>query len=101
MTTEAPFPLQDGVIDQGIRPVVSAFLKQGIRTTESCEGGEGHSFPEPTVRFAGLYGDGFKALGIAIDHGFPIANLRRSWTFLDGELSGPEWEMTFSKRLLG
>ena len=101
MTAETPFQPHDSVIDPGIRPVVSALLRDGIRTTESCEGGEGHSFPEPTVRFEGLYSEGFKALGTALYNGLPVVDLRRVWHMQDGELIGPEWEMTFSKRLDG
>ncbi len=28
----------------------------------------------------------------------PISKLRRTWSVVDGELTGPEWEMTFHKK---
>ncbi|SRR5216117_3392341 len=80
----------------------SASWENGIETTESCEGdwrwtpGRGrHSFPEPTITFAGGPAEGFRALGIALQHGLKVVALRRVWTVNDGEPTGPEWEMTF------
>ena len=67
----------------------------GIETFESCEGGPGHAFHEPTVRFHGQPAAGFHALGVAMDHGWPIASLRRTWAYVDSEINGPYWELTF------
>lgn len=82
-------------IDSGIRREVQVLWENGIETTESCEGGRGHSFPDPTVRFAGGQAEGFRALGIALQHGLKVAELRRFWSIRDGEPVGPYWEMTF------
>ncbi len=82
-------------IDPGIALEVRVLWENGIETTESCEGGPGHSFSEPTVRFCGIYADGLRAVAIALTHGLKVRNLRRSWTVDSGELTGPEWEMTF------
>ena len=82
-------------VDKHIEPIVRILFDNGIETTESCEGGEGHSFPEPTVRFCGDYEAGFRALAIAIAHGFNVGELRRYWTIRNNEPHGPEWEMTF------
>jgi hypothetical protein len=40
-------------LDAGIRKAVECLQAEGIETFESCEGGPGHSFPEPTIRFYG------------------------------------------------
>jgi hypothetical protein len=82
-------------IDPGIRRQVRVLSENGIETTESCEGGKGHSFAEPTVRFSGGQAEGFRALGIALQHGLKVAELRRYWSIQDGEPVGPYWEMTF------
>src|SRR6266540_3788315 len=34
----------------------------GIETFESCEGGPGHAYPEPTIRFQGTPEAGWRAL---------------------------------------
>lgn len=82
-------------LDTGIEPIVKLFNEHGIMTFESCEGGKGHIFPEPIVRFHGGIWEGFRAYALAVYHGFNVFNLRRYWTVSDGELTGPEWEMTF------
>ena len=83
-------------LDDGIREIVLVLASNGIETFESCEGGPGHSFPEPTVRFEGSSGEGLRALSVALDHGLPVFRLRRSWGIIDGLLHGPWWEMTFT-----
>jgi hypothetical protein len=85
------------LIDPGIRQEVQILWENGVETTESCEGGHGHSFHEPTVRFLGGQAEGFRALGIALQHGLKVAELRRFWSIQDGEPIGPYWEMTFSR----
>lgn len=67
----------------------------GVETFESCEGGAGHSMLEPTVRFHGQNGEGFRALAVALGHGLPVSDLRRYWSVIDGEPTGPYWELTF------
>lgn len=82
-------------VDPGIAQAVRVLWENGVETFESCEGGRGHSFAEPTVRFHGGQAEGFRALGVALEHGLRVAELRRYWTVLDGEPDGPYWEMTF------
>ena len=67
----------------------------GIETYESCEGGRGHAFPEPTVRFLGGHGEGFRALAVALAHNLKPSELRRFYDVRDGEPNGPYWEITF------
>ena len=82
-------------IDPGIAHEVRILRENGVETTESCQGGQGHPFPEPTVRFAGEKSEGPRALGIALQNGLQVTELRRVWTIIDGEPCGPFWEMTF------
>lgn len=82
-------------IDAGIIPMVEVLFANGIETFESCEGGNGHAFPEPTVRFHGNAWAGLKAFGVAMEHGLPVLAVKRSYAVVDGQLVGPEWEMTF------
>jgi hypothetical protein len=85
-------------LDPGIKPYVIALRKAGIETFESCEGGDGHAFPEPTIRFHGDAGEGFRAFGIARTLGLPVFKVRLSYTVLDGLLNGPYWELVFSSK---
>jgi hypothetical protein len=82
-------------LDPGIAPVVMTLRRGGIETFESCQGGPGHAYPEPTVRFYGERGEGFKALSVAMAHGLRVLHLRRVWPVIDGEPTGPWWEMVF------
>jgi hypothetical protein len=82
-------------LDEGIQSIVVTLIENGVETFESCEGGRGHSFPWPTVRFEGSNSEGLRALAVAMSHGLPVDNLRRAWGIVDGSLHGPWWEMTF------
>ncbi len=68
----------------------------GVETFESCQGGEGHAFPQPTVRFGGNLAAGWKALAVCLDYGWKVRSLRRYWAVTPrGEPTGPEWEIGF------
>lgn len=82
-------------LDPGIRREVQILSENGIETYESCEGTRGHVYPEPTVRFHGGPGEGFRALGICFTYGLKVYALRRIWQVIDGEPTGPHWELTF------
>jgi hypothetical protein len=84
-------------LDRGISYAVKILRENGVETFESCQGGPGHSFAEPTVRFHGEQGEGYRAVAVALQAALPVAALRRVWRVLDGELEGPAWEMTFSR----
>lgn len=85
-------------LDAGIQTFVECLSGAGIETFESCQGGVGHLYAEPIVRFHGERREGYKAVGIALSAGFRAKELRRVWPLLDGELTGPYWEMTFISR---
>lgn len=87
----------DSPLDPGIAPFVAALSDDGVETFESCDGGDGHAYAEPTVRFHGDRAEGFRALAVAQRKGLPVASLRRVWPILDNEPTGPWWEMTFSR----
>jgi hypothetical protein len=82
-------------LDPVIAPFVEALRENGVETFESCDGGEGHAYAEPSIRFHGQRGEGFRALAIALERGLPVDTLRRLWDIIDGEPKGPYWEMTF------
>ena len=71
-------------------------MENGVETFESCEGGNGHAYPEPTVRFHGQRPEGFRALSIAMQNGLEVSELRRVWDIIDGEPTGAWWEMIFT-----
>lgn len=82
-------------LDPGIRDAVTILRRGGVETFESCEGGEGHAFPVPTIRFYGDAWAGYRAFSIAMEHALAVANLRRVYDVIEGQLHGPWWEMTF------
>jgi len=82
-------------LDPGIEPYVRILQSHGVETCESCEGGKGHSFDEPTIQFHGGQAEGFRALGIALQNGLPVSDLLRFWSIQDDEPVGPLWRMTF------
>jgi len=88
----------DPPLDDGIKKYVEVLNAAGIETYESCQGGNGHSYPEPTVRFHGDQIEGFRVLAVARQHDFPVSALRRFWDIIEGEPTGPYWEITFNLR---
>lgn len=85
----------DPPLEDGIKHYVELLTACGVETYESCEGGEGHSYPEPTIRFHGGSAEGFRAMSIAMQHALPVRSLRRVWSMIDGEPVGPTWELAF------
>ena len=82
-------------LDEGIKPYVLILRSKGVETFESCEGGEGHAMPEPTIYFHGDTSTGWKALAFAMERGLPVRSLRYAWSMTDGLPDGPYWEMVF------
>ncbi len=86
-------------LDPGIRDYVARLRGEGIGTFESCEGGPGHAFTEPTVTFYGTPGEGWRAVALCLAYGLPILDLRRVWRVLDcNEPTGPYWEIVFREK---
>jgi hypothetical protein len=88
--------VEDLGLDHGITNAVRVLRDADVETFESCEGGEGHSYPMPTVRFHGDNSEGFRAMAVAMGAGLPLAELRRVWVMQDDEPTGPWWELTFA-----
>lgn len=82
-------------LDPEIERAVRVLLAGGVETFESCQGGPGHAFAEPTVRFHGEQSAGWRALTVAQENGLPVLALRRAWSIQDGEPNGPYWELVF------
>ena len=96
MTLEAYAPDEsEWTLDPGIRNAVLILRSAGLETLESCEGGSGHSYPVPTVRFNGGAWEGHKAFAVAMEHGLPVTGVRRVYDVCDLQLNGPWWEITF------
>jgi len=85
-------------LDAGIERYVRVLVAAGVETFESCEGGDGHCSPEPFVRFYGGREAGWRALWAAQEVALPVRELRRLWPVLDGEPTGPWWEIVFSTK---
>lgn len=82
-------------LDKGIERAVMILRDNGVNTVESCEGGPGHAFPDPTIVFSGGKAEGYRALSVALHHGLAVMQLRRVWPVIDYEPTGPYWELTF------
>lgn len=81
--------------DEGIKLALTVLIGNGVETYQSCQGGAGHSYPEPTVEFHGDLPEGFRALSVALTYGLHVDELRRVWSIQDGVPTGPFWAMTF------
>jgi hypothetical protein len=95
MGAATPHEVFDPPLDPGIERAVHALRAAGIETFESCDGSPGHAYPQPTVRFHGNRSEGFKALAAAVQAGLDVCDLRRTWPIIEGEPTGPWWEITF------
>jgi hypothetical protein len=91
-------PCREEELDPGIRLAVVVLCAGNIETFQSCEGGPGHSFAEPTVEFHGSEGEGYRALAWALSYGLPVSEVRRVWKWYGGALHGATWAMTFTRQ---
>lgn len=90
-------PETDLPLDEGIKRAVLILRSEGIETFESCQGGAGHAFPEPTVKFHGSAWAGYRAFAVAMEYGLPVARLQRVYSVEEGQLGPPAWELVFSR----
>src|SRR3972149_4637545 len=86
----------DPPLDSGISEFVKCLVSAGIETFESCQGGDGHAFYEPTVRFHGGRFEGYRAVSVALRAGFRVNELKRVCLLIDGELTGPYSHITLT-----
>jgi hypothetical protein len=82
-------------LDPGIAMAVAILNWYEIETCQSCQGGPGHSYPEPTVDFLGDIDAGMRALGIATMYGLPVTELRRKWAVEHGQPVELVWQLVF------
>ena len=85
-------------LDKGIAHYVRILAESGIETCQSCEGGKGHAYPEPTVDFMGSQQDAWKAYSVARTYGLPVSELRQIWRIQDDVPTGPLWSIIFSEK---
>ena len=86
-------------LDRGVRSTVERLREAGVETYESCEGGSGHSYPEPTIAFHGGPAAGWHALSLCLAWNLPVSELRRVWDVLDrNDPTGPYWQIVFKRR---
>jgi len=86
-------------VDPGIVRGVKILRDAGFATIESCEGGEGHAYPEPTIKFAGDQPTGWAALAALMTYRLPIRRAGQMWSFIEGQPTGPHWFVTFWRPL--
>jgi len=81
--------------DNGIKRYVEILRAEGVETYESCEGGAGHAYPEPTICFYGQIQEGFRALAVALENGLLVKEIRQFWSIQDKQPISPDWAIIF------
>ena len=73
----------------------------GFETCQSCQGGKGHSYPEPTIDMVALGDDaqGFGALAALRQYGLPVAELSITWRIANGLPFEKLWRIVFFKTM--
>lgn len=91
-------------IDELILPAVLLLNKYGFETFESCQGGPGHCYLDPTVRFEGTEFDMFRAYELCQIHGMNVITAKRVYSKEDvlsevenGESIGEAWSGPFNE----
>lgn len=86
-------------LDAGIRFAVRVLHAAGFDTCQSCQGGKGHPYPEPTVEMVAGGDDalGFGALNALRSYGLPVAELAIVWPVSGSHPFEKNWRITFTK----
>ena len=77
-------------LDAGIAPAVMLLREAGFGTFTSCQGGEGHAFEEPTIRFL-ITDNGDQAVKVLMDAGYLVSDLRRITTYVKTVDNRPQY----------
>ena len=94
--------IDENALDDGIRKAVSVLREYGFETFESCEGGNGHCYAEPTVRFFGDDFDLIRAWEICTLNGLQVFEAKRVYRKTDLykndlESKGLCWDKPFNE----
>lgn len=97
--------ITDSQIDESIKPIVDILIQHGFKTFESCSGGQGHAFYEPTIRFKGNEFDLIRAYEICMMYGFQPLEVKRVyrkvdlWDNIEQKYKGssPIWDKPFNE----
>lgn len=80
-------------LDAGIRFAVRVLHAAGIETCQSCEGGAGHTYHEPTVDLVADEGAGLRAVAALTGYGLDVLDLAMVWPIADGMPTGRLWRV--------
>lgn len=88
--------------DEEIKPVVELLNRHGFITFESCQGGKGHWFDKPTIRFEGSEFDLIRAYQLCEIHGLNVLDGKRVYTKTNvynekGASIGENWDTPFNE----
>ena len=86
-------------LDPGIRFAVRVLHAAGFETCQSCQGGKGHAYFEPTVDMVSLAddADGFGGVAALRQFGLPVCGLAIYWPITNGYPYEKLWRITFSR----
>jgi len=73
-------------VDAGVRYPVRVLHAHGIETAQSCQGGAGHAYHEPTIDLPAQGSDalGFAALAALRDNGVDVLDVALVWSVVGG-----------------
>jgi hypothetical protein len=88
-------------LDAGIRFAVRVLHAAGFETCQSCQGGKGHPYPDPTIEMVSTGDDamGFGALAALQAYGLPVADISIRWPVRNGLPYERLWAITFYKTM--
>lgn len=86
-------------LDKGIEKAVGILMANKVETFESCQGGVGHCFAEPTIHFYGNKNEGIRVAYICLQENLPVFKIGRAFHVSGGEITTPFWEVVFISRI--
>lgn len=88
-------------LDAGVRFAVRVLHANGFETCQSCQGGRGHAYLEPTVEMIAGADDaeGFGALAALQAYGLPLSEISIVWHVRSGLPYEKNWRITFTKTM--
>lgn len=84
-------------MDPGIRYPVRLLHAHGIPTNESCQGGEGHAFHDPSIVMQ--EGRAFEAMNQLERCGIPVREVVSRWSVDDGVPNERSWVVVLRRAL--